>query len=336
MKKLLFSLFLALSSFSLVLGQGIYFTFTPEGVQSAIENTELLLSDPLLNQAATYQSPGFKQQKSQAAQGAEGGGFTGFTIGVETEVSKNTKSLSLPLNYYWRNFNLGLTLPYIYQRKMIYALETKEASGIGDIAVSAGYTGGISSLLFSFNVYSKLPTGDEEKVVEGYLVPLGTGSTDWVVNLAALKSFKRLSIHGSGFYKINGASQRIAEVVHTQGIETIDYEIHNGDMLSITGGFDLALSYSWILGLWGSYTSVGEGSTDAAHSFDYNEPSYTVTGISNKQDMTLVDIIPNISWSLSGFDLSLFLKIPVVTERNEDNNEGDRNLTVIFKLGRTL
>lgn len=340
MKKTIFASILFALAIGSVWGQGIEITFTPEGIRSATENTELLLSDPLINYSSFYVPPAFKDEKATASGAEEEGAaaFGGFGIGLETEVSGPNKSISIPLNYAMKKFNFGVTLPYIYQRKMEYQAESKESSGIGDIAVSAGFGSWLgNSMLFNLNVFAKLPTGDDEKMVDGYLVPLGTGSTDWVFSLSLMKIFSRFSFSGNFSYKMNGASEKIAEITHTNidSIETINYDITNGDMLNFTGGLDFFLSPNWTIGGWVNFITVAEGSTDEEHSYTWKQ-GYTETGLSNKQDMTLVDLIPMLSYRLMMTDLTLMAKIPVVTERNEDNNEGDRGLTILFKLGRKI
>jgi len=271
-------------------------------------------------------------------------GGTGFTVGLEAEISPTSKSFTLPLNYTLRNFTFGVSLPYIYQRKLEYAASSVEASGVGDIAGSIGYSGLLGSMLFNINVSAKLPTGDDENMVDGYLAPLGTGSTDWMINLSFMKSFRGVFFTSSFAYKLNGTSDKIAEIVYsdmdndttTIDVETINYDITNGNIFTYTGGLDFLLGENWVIGGWVNFINVGEGFTDETHSFSWDKESYTVTEISNQRDMMLLDIAPMVSYRLMMTDLTLMVKVPVLTEVNENNPMTDRDLNFIFKIGRKL
>ncbi len=349
MKKIIITLLFCLFLVSTLCGQGIHITFTPEGVRSATENTDLLLSDPLINQATFYVPPTFQAKKDEASgaakKGESAGALAGASVGAETEVSGPNKSLNIPINYAWKDYNFGLTLPFIMQRKMEYAVESKSAAGIGDISVSAGYNGLFRDILYSANIFFKLPSGDDEKMVDGYLVPMGTGSTDMVLSGSGMKVFDRYSITGSIILKLNGSSEKIAEIVYaddmdlnpnTTDFETINYTIKNGGMFSLIGGYDYFYDDKWTFGGWMVLSVIGEGSTDEKHTYSWNSPESSVSGISNRQDMTLIDLIPKASYRVMFTDLTLMMKIPLVTSRNPNNNEGSRGVTVLLKLGRNL
>ncbi len=325
--------------------QGIDITFTPEGVQTVTENTELVLSDPTVSQTTLYLPQTQEDQKKESSGSETASDLGGFSIGVESEISGANKSFSLPLRYAWKHVSVGATVPYIFQRKMNYTLNSVEASGIGDVSANIGFNGGRENFSFSANAFAKFATGDDEEMVDGYLIPLGTGSLDLVFHLSAMKTFNRFSLSGSGSYRLNGSSEKIAEVTYaddqdgdltTTDIETVNYTITNGNMFSFMGRFDYSLTPKWTVGAAATMTIVEEGETDADHSFSWSEPDYSTTGQSNHQDMTLVDIVPMVSYYLFVADLTVMAKIPVMTERNEFNNEGDRDMTFLLKLSRKL
>ncbi|MCX6640573.1 MAG: hypothetical protein NTW14_08850 [bacterium] len=322
---------------------GIDLTFAPEGVQTASQKTELLLSDPLINQIIYYDNPLLLAKKREHwGLNAPGMGAGGFSVGLEAEVSGVNKSFSIPLKYTWHDVTLGVHIPYIYQRKMYYALATKEASGLGDVSFNLGYGRAKKGLVFSATLFSKLPTGDENKMVGGYLVPLGTGSLDWVFNLSVKKFLDKFAFSGNASLRINGTSDRTAEILFNSvpntpdSIETVNYDIRNGNMFTLTGSFDYYLGTRWTLGTVLALSIVGEGSTDASYSYNWGAPGYSTTGLSNRQDMTLLDLTPMVSYDVHLTDLTLMAKLPLITRRNEANQEDDRGVSVLLRLSRTL
>ncbi len=338
MKKSILAIVIVAAFVCVASSQGINITFIPEGVQTVTENTELLLSDPTINQTIFFMPPTFDQKKESAAGGESADiSFSGFSVGIESEISGPNKSITLPLSYTWKKLNFGASIPYIIKRKMRYSQESVETSGVGDISANVAYSGGGGTFNYSAGIFAKFPTGDDEKMVDGYLVPLGTGSLDIVFNLSMMKTFDKFSVAGSGIYRMNGASQKLTEVFYlADSIETIDYNITNGNMISITGRFDYFLNSKVTVGSACAFTTVAEGETDSDHSFSWDESGYSVSGISNKQDMTLLDVVPMISYRVFSANLTLMAKIPLMTERNEANREGDRDMTILFKLSRTL
>jgi hypothetical protein len=228
---------------------------------------------------------------------------------------------------------------------MSYAVTTKEASGLGDIGLGIGRGFTYKEIMTNFNLFVKLPTGDDEKMVDNYLVPLGTGSIDWILNLSVMKTGKKSSLIGTALFKINGSSEMITEIIHnedpdnnpnTTDIETINYDITNGNMCSLNGRWDYFLNDRWTAGGAVVFSTVGEGSTDAEHSYNYGLASTTQNGISNRQDLTLIDIVPMLSCEVFKIDWTGIVKIPAYTQRHEGNIEEARGLTILFKLSRSL
>ncbi len=332
-------LFLFAFMVSCLFSDTILITITPEGVETVTENTELILSDPFVEEIITGTTE--PEEKTEDSEEAETGKLIGFKIGIEMTVTGPTKAISLPLGYTFKKISFGITLPYILKREMKYLLETKTASGFGDISFKVGSNKWIKNVNFGLNIQAKLPTGDSENMEDGYLVPLGTGSTDLVVSLSAFKYLQKYSLSGNLTYKLNGISEKTAELLYddmdnnpaTDDIETIKYDIHNGNMLIFKGNFDYYLN-KWTVGGLLVFSTTGEGSKDIIRTNNWEGPTVKENDISNLQDMTLLDIIPMVSYRLLRTDITLLAKIPVYTKRNEANDEDERKLVVSFKIGR--
>jgi len=332
-------LFLFVFMVSCLFSDTILITITPEGVETVTENTELILSDPFVEQIVTGTTePGEEKEDSEEA---ETGKLTGFEAGIEMTVTGPTKAISLPLGYTFKKFNFGITLPYILKREMRYLLKTKTASGIGDISFKVGTSRRMKNINFGLNIQAKLPTGDSENMEDGYLVPLGTGSTDFVLDFSAFKYFQKYSFSGNLTFKVNGTSEKTAQLLYddmdnnpaTDDIETIKYDIHNGNMLIFKGNLDYYLD-KWTVGGLLVFATTSEGSKDIARTNNWGGPTVKENDVSNLQDMTLLDIIPMVSYRLFRTDITLLAKIPILTKRNEANDEDERKLVVSFKVGR--
>ncbi|MCK4357742.1 MAG: hypothetical protein KAW92_03195 [Candidatus Cloacimonetes bacterium] len=307
--------------------QGIQITLTPEGVESVIESTELIITDPFVDDIITPESAEDTEAEIQKA--------SIIKVGVEMVVTGPTKNIKLPLSYSYKNLNLGVSIPYIYKRQMSYVVTTKKSSGLGDVSFNLGLSKRTLKNTYDFSLFMKLPTGDDENMVDGYLVPLGTGSTDFAIKLMTARRFKNAYISWNVIFKQNGISKKIAEIEYfdnPDSIETVKYEIKNGNMIILSGMLDYYLARRLTIGGVVVYTNTGEGSSDIKHSYSWGIPDEEEKGVSNKQDMTLVDFIPTISYQLPKMDMILMAKLPIYTKRNEENTEGDREITISFKI----
>jgi len=331
-------LFLLVFMVSCLFSDTVLITITPEGVETVTENTELILSDPFVVEIITSTTE--PEEEKEDSEEAETGKLTGFEAGMEMTVTGPTKAISLPLGYTFKKINFGLTVPYILKREMKYLLKTKTASGIGDISFKVGTSRWMKDINFGLNIQAKLPTGDSDNMEGGYLVPLGTGSTDFVLDLSAFKYFQKYSFSGNLTFKVNGTSEKTAELIYdvdnnpaTEEIETVKYDIHNGNMLIFKGNFDYYLN-KWTVGGLLVFATTAEGSKDLTRTNNWGGPTVKENDISNLQDMTLLDIIPMVSYRLLRTDITLLAKIPILTKRNEANDEDERKLVVSFKVGR--
>ncbi len=331
-------LFLLVFMVSCLFSDTVLITITPEGVETVTENTELILSDPFVVEIITSTTE--PEEEKEDSEEAETGKLTGFEAGMEMTVTGPTKAISLPLGYTFKKINFGLTVPYILKREMKYLLKTKTASGIGDISFKVGTSRWMKDINFGLNIQAKLPTGDSDNMEGGYLVPLGTGSTDFVLDLSAFKYFQKYSFSGNLTFKVNGTSEKTAELIYDienpsvpDSIETVKYDIHNGNMFIFKGNFDYYLN-KWTVGGLLVFATTAEGSKDLTRTNNWGGPTVKENDISNLQDMTLLDIIPMVSYRLLRTDITLLAKIPILTKRNEANDEDERKLVVSFKVGR--
>ena len=303
--------------------------FTTEGIETVIKNTELLIEEPLANKIINLKKP---------MQGNE----INMSIGIETMLNSSGKLLNIPINYRYKHVDFSVLLPYYFNRKINYSIETAETKGFGDAVVGLGYKNGSSSFVYYFHLDVKLPTGDDGKMENGYLVPLGTGSTDFMFYTSVSKYFNdKIVLSGKFMYKLNGSSTKIAEIVRLdnpdgntgiEDIETIEYNIVNGNFLNIDASLAYLLKFGLSINADIAYRFIGEGNTNKKFSYSWTDDTKEITDISNKQDVKMLDFRTNLVYSNTLFDISAGIKIPLYTQRDEDNVEKDRSPGFYFKI----
>lgn len=120
-----------------------------------------------------------------------GAAKSGEKIGINTyvDVTENMKAGVLtPFYRFSPKFAAKAHVPLIWSRKLNYFGFEAEGKGLGDITLDGEYTHALSTpgALLRFSASVKLPTGDDENTDEDefgyeYAVPLGTGTTDYVL-----------------------------------------------------------------------------------------------------------------------------------------------------------
>ncbi len=233
MKKILFllAILIAINTEQLLSQETISITFTPEGVETVTESTDQLLTDPLNNNDSQY-TGNLENIENQLFNFST-------TVGMSVDISENSKAITIPFMFTYDEFLFDVSVPYYLSRKMIYSDGIKETSGLGDLSVGVDYLKEINKIWYQANFDVKLPTGDENKLVDNYLIPLGSGSTDYSISAKISKYFENnFSFHGSLSYRFNGEVDRTIKLKHfnedgtERGIETIDYTITNGNVFS--------------------------------------------------------------------------------------------------------
>lgn len=306
--------------------------FTTEGIETVIRNTELLIEEPLVNK--------IRDKKKQFSGEKETN--SGMKIGAGTMLNNTGKYLSFSINYYYKNFDFAAQLPYYLNKKIKYSLETFETKGVGDFAVGLGYRTEISDILYYAHLDVKLPTGDAGKMENDFLVPLGTGSTDFMIFASANKNITEyISIAGNFAYKYNGSSSKTAEIsrfddpdnnVSTDDIESVEYAITNGNFLAVNANFAYSFDFGLTIDTKLGFKTIGQGNTDKDYSYSWNDETEQLSGLTNKQDVKMLDFKIAAIYSKALFDISAGIKLPLYTKRNEDNLEDNRGVGIFLKF----
>ncbi|MBU2502006.1 hypothetical protein KJ682_11815 [bacterium] len=253
----------------------------------------------------------------------------GIGVASYVEVSDTQKAgLLTPFYRFNPNFAVKVRVPLIFDRTFHYWGVDASGSGLGDVSVDLEYSRLLSpGMVFRLQGSVKLPTGDDEKVeeIEGfeYATPLGTGSTDFFGRAQIAKSGPSFGWLGSVLYRTNGST----EVMNDYGsfVETVTAD--NGDAI-VTSGFARmnAGGKVWIH-LGASAAFLGDGTVEST----YNDgtPSFT-SDILTKG--TLVDLYPGISYKMGKWNPFLGVRVPVVTDYDNEFADDSRDAAFIFQF----
>jgi hypothetical protein len=330
MKKYFFTL---LFFISLLNAQVIYVNVIPESVETFTRNTAFILSSPE-NLNNVLAGPGITEEK-EAFEAPAGQ----FGVSAETIFSMRNMYFNLPLRYRWKGMTAEVKLPVILKREIRYGDVIKSASGIGDAILRISYRFRQGSLLNESMIRIKSPTGKMDNTVDGMLVPLGSGSTDIILQNVFMMRTQAYSFNNSLSFRVNTKHERTVQIHHQdllRGTETINYEISNGNLLILNSAFTYHFPFQAAV-IGGASLSVnGEGSVDRTHSYTGTKNDLSYSGLSADQDFVFLDFYPALAYTILQTDLMICGRIPVLTLRNDSNTEDDRMPEIFFRLSREL
>jgi hypothetical protein len=222
-------------------------------------------------------------------------------------------------------------VPIIWDRTLTYFDEEVSGGGLGDITLDAEYTRKLGSpgthLRFSGSV--KLPTGDDEKTVEGddgleYALPLGTGTTDFVLKGQYARSTASMGLVAGLMYRKNSPSESIQD---WGGGDTATTETTNASQLIASAFARKRAGQSWWVHLGLSAMVLGDGKRVT----EYSDGSPTFDWEANMGG-TLVDVFPGVSYALGKLNPYLGMRIPLSTSYDNEFRDEERDLSVIFQF----
>ncbi|HPQ35896.1 MAG TPA: hypothetical protein PK563_15485 [Tenuifilaceae bacterium] len=343
MKKLILLFTLPLLSIFHTFSQDINIYLVKENVETVIKNTELLISDPFILES-TVDLPGVFELRNITGIGVNEeadvttGALKNLNIYIETAVTPTSKYLQLPIRYKIGDFSLSMSIPFFYHRALEYSHGRESTTGLGDLQLDANYEFKKNKIFTEFKVKAKLPTGDANKQVDGYLVPLGTGSTDFQIRNFFLYEEEKYSIFSNLGCRINGSSSRIVEIVYPENndIETIEYSISNGNTFSANTAFRYKLGYDFSIMTGFSAIANSQGKVSHTHSYSWDKPLAEFLDENACQNFLYVDMNLGLAYTIFKFDFVLNVRPPLYTKRSEGNVEGKRSLSYFLRVSRRL
>jgi len=263
--------------------------------------------------------------------GVGGGADTAAKTGVSgyVEVGSDQKTgLLTPFYHVNPNLTLKARVPLIFNRTMYYFGAEPSASGLGDVSVDAQYErvagpGAVWRVMASV----KLPTGDEEKMVEEggveYNVPLGTGTTDILARGQYAKSTPDFGWVASLLFRKNSG----LETINDFGTYTVTSTNTTGNQL--VGAFFARkrLSPSWWGHLGLSVNKLGDGTLTNEYSNGAATDEFDLETAG-----TLVDLYPGVSYALGALQPFVGARIPVSTSYDNEFASTERDAAFIFQF----
>jgi len=311
----------------------IHFYLIPEGIEAATENTDFIATD----QVNITNALGGDKEKQQIDEEKQPTRMGNLSAEIETVINPKNTFVRIPLRYSWKQLSMDASIPYFFKREMNYASGKKSTSGIGDALLKTSYYFAGKSFRNELQFSVKFPTGDENKIVDGFLVPLGSGTTDYLIANHFTYNAQKFQLSGLISYRMNNDFRRIAEIIHPDNkTERIVYDITNGDTFIINSTiiYNITSRFSFLTGF--TFTHNQEGTMDRTHTFSWNNDVEEYKNLSANQDFSFADVYPALCYHILKTDLVLAAKIPLLTERNEENNETSRKPEIFFRLTRKL
>lgn len=324
--KVLAIILLTCSSISQLFSQDMNLYLVKENVETVVRNSELIISDPL-NISALNSFPDYKNIDNEFTEN-QVGILNNVKLSLITDITPNSKFLTLPLSYSWKDFTFSGTIPFYLSRKMTYSHGTEKGKGFGDMSLKVNYKKKLGDFRTEYNLNIKLPTGNEANQVNGYLVPLGTGSTD-LMGQGILIYKKNKSVYYSNLtFRLNGKMERIAEITYPEdgGVETINYKVNNGNALMLNTSYSYRIwKYAVLVGgISGAFNNSGK--MDRLHSYSVAKSDTIYKGLSADQNFIFVDLNPAVVLTYHDLQLSLSCKLPAYTKQNANSSVAGRKV----------
>ncbi len=315
-----------------------------ENVETLVGNTEYIYLDPVLvDDVNDY--PGINATDDRFNIGRDDNGiadaedfFTLLDIDAEFGWSKNSKLFNLPISYFLDDFEFSLALPFYLQRQVFYSHGYASATGLGDLLLSVSWkfrnTKVFNRIIGSFSI----PTGNQNKNVDGYLCPLGTGSYDFIFKNQFQLNQSTYTLNSILTYRYSGQSDRTVIISYPDsfGIEQIDFNLTNGHTVSLNSSYSRYLTN--YLSVFGGFSLMRNksGELSKVQSFSWNSDLIRTEGQKPFQEFFIADAKVAVAFSVFATDIVFVLSQPIYTWRKTENIEGERKMSYYFKLSRNI
>ena len=256
----------------------------------------------------------------------------GAGISTYVDVSEEMKAGVLtPFYRYSPMLAFKAHVPIIWDRTLTYFDQEVSGGGLGDITLDAEYTKilGTPGTHLRFSGSVKLPTGDEEKTVEGddgleYGVPLGTGTTDFVLKGQYARSTREMGLVAGLLYRKNSPYESVQDWGGGD-IQTTKTTSASQFIASAFARKRVGEKWWAHLGLTG--VMLGDGKKET----EYSDGTPTFDWGANMGG-TLLDIYPGVSYALGKLNPYLGMRIPVATSYDNEFRDDERDISFVFQF----
>ncbi len=258
-------------------------------------------------------------------------GDKGLATFIEV-TSKQKTGLLTPFYRFSPSLAMKARIPLIYQKTLNFD-DNYSTSGLGDVSIDGEYSRPAGpGAVWRFQASVKLPTGDNEKVVEyngiENTIPLGTGSLDVLARGQYAMTTPEYDWVASVLFRKNDSSEIVrnwnpgTDTAYTQTSTTT-----NGNQFAMSGFARRRANEQWWLHLGVSVVKFFDGSTETTYTNEYDDFAGDLV-----QAGTLVDLYPGISYALSSWSPFLGVRIPVKTSYDDEFANTTRDMAFIFQF----
>ena len=339
-----FSLMLVLSflvSMCCVYAQELNITVYPENVETLQDNPEGFLEDPLVNGGINV--PGNSETENNFKPDE---GNVQFGISAEVGFSPLSKYLNVPLSVGYKGFSLSVAIPFYIQRKAKYSHGYVSAyGGLGDISATLSYKLQRQTIFESVSFTSSFPTGNQNRMSKGYIVPMGTGSFDFIFSNTFQYRHTHFRIYNNISYRLSGKCKRDIKLavpyydedtVLRSGNEMVNYVTSNGNLLSCNTSFDYPV-LSWMsLHAGFAVMNSSAGTIYHKHTYSWNDGVNEFPTSKSNQAYTSVDVRAAIAFSYWGIDLMCVVAQPVYVKTENQNIKDSQKFNFYIKLSKKI
>jgi len=334
-------LMLLLLSGVTVRAQELNITVYPENVEALQSNPEAFLEDPLVNGGINV--PGsaetennFKVPESNVQ----------FGVSAEVGFSPLSKYLNVPVSISVKGFSLSVAIPFYIQRKAKYSHGYVSAyGGLGDVSASLSYKLQKQKIFESVAFTASFPTGNQNRMSKGYIVPMGTGSFDFIFSNTFQYRHTHFRIYNNISYRLSGKCKRDikmvvpfydSDTVLRSGNEMVNYVTSNGNLLSCNTSFDYPLFSFMSLHAGFAVMNSSAGTLYHKHTYSWNEDVFEFPTAKSNQAYTSVEVRGAIAFSYWGIDLMCVVAQPVYVYTQNQNIKDSQKFNFYVRLSKKI
>ena len=269
-----------------------------------------------------------------------------YGIAAEAGFSSMSKYLNIPLSIGYKGFSLTVAIPFYIQKKAKYSHGYVAAyGGLGDISAEISYKYQSQMFFEAISVTSSFPTGNQNRTVKGYIVPMGTGSFDFIFSNTFQYRQAYFRVYNNLSYRLSGKCKRDLtlsvpyydnENVLRSGNEMVNYVTSNGNFLSCNTSFDYPVM-SWMsLHAGFAVMNSSAGTIYHKHTYSWNDDVYEFPTSKSNQAYTSIDVRAAIAFSYWGIDLMCVFAQPVYVKTENQNIKDSQKFNFYIKLSKKI
>ena len=271
-----------------------------------------------------------------------------FQYGISAEVgfSSLSKYLNVPLSIGYKGVNLTVAIPFYIQKKAKYSHGYVAAyGGLGDVSAELSYRFQSQKFFNCVSATASFPTGNQNRTVKGYIVPMGTGSFDYIFANTFQYRHAYFRIYNNISYRLSGKCKRElnmtvpyydSDTVLRSGNEIINYVTSNGNFLSCNTSFDYPV-LSWMsLHAGFAVMNSSAGTLYHKHTYSWSDEVNEFGPAKSNQAYTSIDVRAAIAFSYWGIDLMCVLAQPVYVKTDNPNIKDCQKFNFYIRLSKKI